>query len=93
MRTEPTARQAKLLRRQVLGEDEIDSVRRGWLTVLEETGILIEHPRALTLLEEPGATVDANSHLAKIPSSLVQKSLRAVPRNCGDCKPGTTGHR
>lgn len=80
MRTEATARQGKLLRRQVLGEGEIDLVRQGSLTVLEETGILIEHPRALTLLAEAGAAVDANSHRAKIPSSLVEKSLRTVPR-------------
>ena len=68
------------MRRQVLGEVEIDLVRQGSLTVLEETGILIEHPRALTLLAEAGAAVDANSHLATIPSSLVEKSLRTVPR-------------
>jgi len=80
MRTEPTASQAKLLRRQVLDEDEIESVRQGSLTVLEETGILIEHPRALTLLQEAGATVDADSRLAKIPSSLVEESLRTAPR-------------
>jgi trimethylamine--corrinoid protein Co-methyltransferase len=64
----------------VLDEDEIESVRQGSLTVLEETGILIEHPRALTLLQEAGATVDADSRLAKIPSSLVEESLRTAPR-------------
>jgi trimethylamine--corrinoid protein Co-methyltransferase len=75
-----TARQGKLLRRQVLGEDDIARVREGSLTVLEGTGILIEHPRALRLLEEAGAAVDADSHLAKIPAWLVERSLRSVPR-------------
>ena len=80
MQTGPTARQGKLLRRQVLGEDDIALVREGSLTVLEGTGILIEHPRALTLLAEAGAAVGENSHLAKIPAWLVEKSLRTAPR-------------
>jgi trimethylamine--corrinoid protein Co-methyltransferase len=79
MKIEPVARHGKLLRRQVLSEDEINSVRQSSLAVLEEVGILIEHPRALTLLAEAGATVNPDSHHAKIPASLVEKSLRTVP--------------
>jgi len=74
-----TERLGKLLRRQVLDEDQTKSVRQSSLVVLEEVGILIEHPRALTLLAEAGATVDPNSHHVKIPASLVEKSLRTVP--------------
>lgn len=79
MKTKPVARHGKLLRRQVLSEDEINSVRQSSLAVLEEVGILIEHPRALTLLAEAGAAVNPNSQRAKIPASLVEKSLRTIP--------------
>jgi trimethylamine:corrinoid methyltransferase-like protein len=74
-----TERLGKLLRRQVLDEDQTKSVRQSSLVVLEEVGILIEHPRALALLAEAGATVDPNSHHVKIPASLVEKTLRTVP--------------
>jgi trimethylamine--corrinoid protein Co-methyltransferase len=74
-----TERLGKLIRRQVLDEDQTKSVRQSSLVVLEEVGILIEHPRALTLLAEAGATVNPNSHHVKIPASLVEKSLRTVP--------------
>ena len=74
-----TERLGKLLRRQVLDEDQTRSVRQSSLVVLEEVGILIEHPRALALLAEAGATVNPNSHHVKIPASLVEKSLRTVP--------------
>jgi trimethylamine--corrinoid protein Co-methyltransferase len=69
----------RLVRRQVLTEEEIRSVQQSSLVVLEEVGILIEHPRALALLAEAGASANPDTHLAKIPASLVEKSLRSVP--------------
>lgn len=79
MNTENATPHYRLLRRQVLEEEEVNSVRQGSLRVLEEVGILIEHPRALALLAEAGATVNPGSHHAKIPASLVEKTLRTVP--------------
>ncbi len=79
MGTQNATRHNRLLRRQVLTEEDVDSIRQGSLRVLEEVGILIEHPRALTLLAEAGATVASGTHHAKIPASLVEKTLRTVP--------------
>jgi trimethylamine--corrinoid protein Co-methyltransferase len=79
MKTGNANRHDKLLRRQVLTEAEINSVRQSSLTVLEEVGILIEHPRALSLLAEAGAAIDPDSHRARIPAALVEKSAQAVP--------------
>jgi trimethylamine--corrinoid protein Co-methyltransferase len=79
MKTGDANRHDKLLRRQVLTEAEVNSVRQSSLKVLEEVGILIEHPRALSLLAEAGAAVDFDSHRVKIPAALVEKSARTVP--------------
>jgi trimethylamine--corrinoid protein Co-methyltransferase len=79
MKTELATQQRKLLRRQVLSQGEINSVRQSSLAVLEEVGIVIEHPRALALLAEAGAAVSPNSQRAKIPASLVEESVRSVP--------------
>jgi hypothetical protein len=57
MKAEPAEPRGRLLRRQVLTEDDIRSVRQSSLAVLEQVGILIEHPRALALLAEAGAAV------------------------------------
>lgn len=70
---------AKRTAQRVLTEDEIASVRQSSVAVLEEVGILIEHHKALGLLAEAGAVVDLDSHLVRIPPSLVERCLRTVP--------------
>jgi trimethylamine:corrinoid methyltransferase-like protein len=86
MKTENVTWANRLPPHQVLTGEEVDSVRQSSLTVLEEVGILIEHPRALSLLAEAGAAVDFDSHRVKIPAALVEKSARSVPtaRAAGD---------
>jgi trimethylamine--corrinoid protein Co-methyltransferase len=79
MENEPVPRQAMPRRSQVLTPDEVNSIRQASLAVLEDVGILIEHPRALSLLREAGAAVDLDSRRVKTPASLVEKALRAVP--------------
>jgi trimethylamine--corrinoid protein Co-methyltransferase len=69
----------KLLRRQILTEADIDSVQQSSLRVLEDVGILIEHPKALSLLAEGGAAVDPSSHRVRMPAALVEKLLATVP--------------
>lgn len=63
----------------VLTDEEVTSVRESSLTVLEEVGIVIEHPKALSLYAEAGADINWDSHLAKIPAWLVDRVLRTVP--------------
>ena len=69
----------RLVRRQVLTEEEIEAVRASSRAVLEEVGIVIEHPRALALLAEAGATVHSGSHHVAIAAPLVEQSLRTIP--------------
>ena len=79
MAIEPAIPRARLLRRQVLTDQDISSIQQSSLAVLEKVGILIEHPRALALLAEAGAAVNPDSQHAKIPAALVEKALRTVP--------------
>jgi trimethylamine--corrinoid protein Co-methyltransferase len=64
---------------RILIDEEIASIHQSSLTTLQEVGILVQHHKALSLLAEAGATVDAASHHVKIPATLVEKALRTVP--------------
>jgi len=64
---------------RILIDEEIASIHQSSLRTLQEVGILVQHHKALSLLAEAGATVDAGSHHVKIPATLVEKALRTVP--------------
>lgn len=64
---------------EILTEDKIDAIHRGTLEVLWQTGIRIEHERALKLLEKNGCKVDYGNMRVKFPVGLVEECLRKVP--------------
>lgn len=63
---------------EILSEDERQRIYSAALEVLEHTGIRIQGEEALSLLEEAGAQI--NGDMAYIPSYLVERSLRSVPK-------------
>ena len=65
---------------KLLTEEQIENIHRNTLRVLEETGLRIEHERALKLLKSNGGKVDFDSRRAKFPPWLVEECLSKCPR-------------
>ncbi|MEM2990811.1 MAG: trimethylamine methyltransferase family protein [Halobacteria archaeon] len=65
---------------KILSKDQIYDIHLATLNVLENTGILIHEPEARKLLKEAGAYVDEKRKLVKIPSHLIEESIRKTPK-------------
>ena len=63
----------------LLSRDEVEEIHLATLEVLEKTGVFVENPGALDLLDGGGATIDAARKIAKIPPHLVEDALRSCP--------------
>ena len=64
---------------EMLSAEEMESIHRGALFVLEKTGMRIGHAGALKLLADGGCSVDLESERARFPTWLVEECLRKVP--------------
>ncbi len=64
---------------KILSEAEVVRIHERSLTVLEDTGIQVQHKAGLKTLEGAGATVDYATQKAKIPAELVARCLETVP--------------
>lgn len=63
----------------ILTEEQIDAIERGFLAVLEETGMKFENKKVLEVLERGGCKVDYDDMIAKFPPSLVMECIRKCP--------------
>jgi trimethylamine--corrinoid protein Co-methyltransferase len=63
----------------ILAEDEVKRIHSGTLEVLEDTGVVFEHKKALEILEGAGCKVDFERQRVRFPSSLVEESIRKCP--------------
>jgi len=63
----------------ILTEGQVESIHRGAMEVLEDTGVRIEHEKALKLCKEYGCIVDFENQRVKLPTWLVEDSLRKCP--------------
>ena len=63
----------------ILSEEQIETIHRGTLDVLQRTGLRIEHKKALKLLEKNGCKVDYDDNRVRFPPELVEESLRKCP--------------
>ena len=50
------------------------------LTILEDVGMQIDHPRARGILEDAGARVDNPRNIVKFPVDMVAASLAKIPK-------------
>ena len=64
---------------EILSPEEMEQIHRSSLYVLEKTGMRVEHDRALQLFSENGCHVDKGERRVRIPSWLVEESLRQCP--------------
>jgi trimethylamine--corrinoid protein Co-methyltransferase len=64
-------------RLSVLSQEQIGQIHSATLELLERTGVLITHPRALELLHGAGARIEADR--AHLPAWLVEDAIRTAP--------------
>jgi trimethylamine--corrinoid protein Co-methyltransferase len=64
---------------EMLTPEEMESIHRGALYVLEKTGMGIGHPGALKQLADAGCSVDVEAERVRFPAWLVEDCLRKVP--------------
>lgn len=64
---------------ELLTEDQVEAIHRGAMDVLETTGVKVEHDRALKLLAQHGCKVDFEEQRVRMPTGLVEDSLRKCP--------------
>lgn len=73
----------------VLNDSELDMIHEGALAVLENTGLIIDHPIALERMADAGAEVDFNAKRVRLPKSLIEACLDKAPGSfiCGGQSP------
>ena len=63
----------------ILNAEQMEALHRGAMEVLASTGIVVKHTKALKACEEHGCKVDFEEQRVKIPTWLVEESLRKCP--------------
>ena len=61
---------------KILTERQLDRIHNATLEILEKTGVVFKHPKALQVFHEAGAQVDFDKELVRIPTHLVEEALR-----------------
>lgn len=64
-----------------LSRDQIEKIHQATLEILEDVGVLIHDINFLKFMGEAGAIVDYDRKRAKMPSSLVEESVKKAPRH------------
>jgi trimethylamine--corrinoid protein Co-methyltransferase len=64
---------------KILTDSQVEALHTATLDVLEKTGIKFESERALKLLQQNGCMVDYEERIARIPSYVVEHSIRQTP--------------
>ena len=64
----------------ILTEDEVKRIHYGALEVMEKTGVVFHHKKALEILSDAGCAVDSERELVRFPNHLVEESLGKCPR-------------
>ncbi len=64
---------------EILTEEQVEAIHKGALAVLEETGAVFLHDKALKLFKENGCRVDFEEKRVRFPPGLVEECLRKCP--------------
>lgn len=64
---------------EVLSAEQLESIHRTSMRILEELGIEMMSPRALALFKAAGADVDAATRTVRLDRGLVEQALKSVP--------------
>jgi trimethylamine--corrinoid protein Co-methyltransferase len=60
---------------ELLSEEQCNEVHHGTIEVLEKTGMLVDHERALDLFRDSGCRVDFDKKRVRMPSYIVEEAL------------------
>ena len=66
---------------EVLTQSQLETLKGGTLTLLDEVGVHIPSQRALKIFADHGAKVDMDKETVRIPPDLVQKAMSTAPRS------------
>ncbi len=66
---------------QVLDPEQVEAIKTATLDVLERVGVHVPSARALRVLAEHGAQVDAARQIARLPADLVLTAMSHAPRS------------
>lgn len=79
---------------QVLSADEKVQIHERSLNILAKTGVRVDTAKGRQFLKEAGAEVDENTHIVRLPRSLVGECLRLAPKQftLGARRPGGDLH-
>ena len=64
---------------KTLSDEEIATIHKSALNILEETGVYFQMPEALEILEKVGAKVDYDSHTARFNEKMVTAAIKSTP--------------
>lgn len=62
-------------RHSILSDTELRSVHEAGLTILWETGVLVQHPEVVQMLASAGARVESGHPIVHLPETLVMESI------------------
>ena len=62
-----------------LNPDQLDSIHRASMIILEQNGIEVNSPRARQFYKNVGAEVDEDSQIVRLPEELVVSLLETTP--------------
>ncbi|MBL7062774.1 MAG: trimethylamine methyltransferase family protein [Anaerolineae bacterium] len=68
-------------KRELLTQEQLETLKGGTLHLLEEVGVHFPSRRALEIFADHGARVDMDREIARIPPDLVEKALSTAPRS------------
>ena len=63
-----------------LTDEQLDSLQKATLEILEKTGVRFPSQKALSIFAEHGAEVDWQSQIVKLQPEFVMKALSTIPR-------------
>lgn len=64
----------------ILTEDDIELVHENTVYILEETGVKVQSPKALDMLEHGGASIERETMTAYLTEHMVGEALKAMPK-------------
>jgi trimethylamine--corrinoid protein Co-methyltransferase len=70
---------------RVFTPDELEDIHLATLEVLERTGVFVEDPEALDILDGGGARVDKATKIVRFTSYLVENALQSAPPSFVAC--------
>ena len=63
---------------RILDEDQIKTIHRATLQLLETTGVSVKHPEAIGLLTSAGCRIKSGD-IVQIPGALVEECIKSAP--------------